>query len=117
MATAATGTVEFYDATTSTVLGTVSLSSGTPTLTTSLSVAEIHQIEAIYKGDSTYATSTFSTISVSITASSSSSTATITLWASPATATCRIAATQGGLAKRVRPDLVRTSGKAGGFLR
>jgi hypothetical protein len=85
-ATAATGTVEFYDTTTSTELGTGSLNSGTATLTTSLSAVETHAIEAIYEGDSTYATSTSSTISVVVSASSSSATA-ITLSVSPTTVT------------------------------
>ena len=85
-ATAATGTVEFYDTTTSAELGTGTLSSGTATLATSLSVAGTHEIDAIYGGDSSYATSTSSTISVVI-ASSSSSTPTIMLSVSPTTVT------------------------------
>ena len=85
-ATAATGTVDFYDTTTSTELGTGSLSSGTATLSTSLSTTGTHVIDAIYGGDSSYATSTSSTISVVI-ASSSSSSSTIMLSVSPTTVT------------------------------
>jgi hypothetical protein len=85
-ATAASGTVEFYDTTTSTELGTASLSSGIATLSTSLSVAETHVIDAIYEGDTTYATSTSSTISV-VVAASTTSTSTITLSVSPSTVT------------------------------
>jgi hypothetical protein len=99
-ATAATGTVEFYDATTSANLGSGTVSSGTATLTTSLSAAETHDIEAIYSGDSTYATSTSGVIAILNTASSSSSTTTVTLSVSPATVT---AGTGVGLAAIVTP--------------
>jgi len=85
-ATAATGTVEFYDTTTSTELGVASLSSGIATLSTSLSVAETHVISGIYAGDSTYATSTSSTVSV-VVAASTTSTSTIALSVSPSTVT------------------------------
>jgi hypothetical protein len=57
------------------------------TLTTSLSVVETHEVEAIFAGDSTYAASTSSEIPVVISASSSSSAASITLSVSPTTAT------------------------------
>jgi hypothetical protein len=83
---AATGTVAFYDTTTSTELGTGSLSSGTATLTTSLSAVETHAVDAVYSGDSTYATSTSSAISIVI-GSSSSSSATIALSVSPSMVT------------------------------
>jgi hypothetical protein len=86
-ATAATGSVEFYDTTTSTILGTVTPTSGVATLTTSLSTAGTHEIEAIFAGDSTYATSTSSTIPIVVSASSSSSTTTVTLSVSPTTIT------------------------------
>jgi hypothetical protein len=99
-ATAATGTVEFYDVTTSTNLGTGPVSSGTATLTTNLSAAETHDIEAIYSGDSTYATSTSGVIAILITASSSASTTAVTLSVSPTTAT---AGTGVGLAAIVTP--------------
>lgn len=85
-ATAATGTVQFYDTTTSTSLGTGTLSSGIATLATSVSIAETHEIEAIYGGDSSYASSTSSAIAVLITASTSS-TPTIMLSVSPTTVT------------------------------
>ena len=78
-ATAATGTIEFYDKTTSTDLGTVSISSGSASVTTSFSAVETHVIEAIYSGDSTYASSTSSTISVVINSSSGSDSATTTV--------------------------------------
>jgi hypothetical protein len=66
-ATAATGTIQFYDKTTSTDLGTVSINSGVAKLTTSLSAVETHVIEAIYTtGDTDYASSTSSTINVVI---------------------------------------------------
>ncbi len=84
--TAATGTIEFYDTTTSTDLGSSSVTDGVTTLATSLSAVETHAIEAIYSGDTTYATSTSSTINIVISSSSSSST-TISLSVSPATVT------------------------------
>jgi hypothetical protein len=86
-ATAATGTIEFYDTTAAIELGTGTVNSGVATLATSLSAAETHEIEAIYEGDSTYATSTSSTIPVVVSASSGTSTTTVTLSVSPTTVT------------------------------
>lgn len=61
----ATGTVTFYNGTTS--LGTGTLSSGKATLTASFSTAGTYSLKAVYGGDSTYATSTSSTVSVTVT--------------------------------------------------
>ena len=64
----ATGTVTFYNGTTS--LGTAALSSGTATLTTSFSSAQTVSLTAVYGGDSTYAGSTSSAITVTVKAAS-----------------------------------------------
>lgn len=64
--TAASGTVTFYDGTTS--LGTGTLSSGTATLATKFTTAGTQSLTATYAGDTTYATSTSSAISVTVTA-------------------------------------------------
>lgn len=53
--TAGTGTVTFYDA--STALGTVSVSSGTATLSSYVLPSGKHEISAVYSGDTTYASS------------------------------------------------------------
>lgn len=85
-ATAATGSIEFYDVTTSKDLGTVSISSGVAQLSTNLSAVETHSIKAIYTtGDTSYASSTSSEISIVISSSSSSgsSTTTVALSVSP----------------------------------
>lgn len=66
---AATGTVTFYNGTTS--LGTGTLSNGIATLTVTFSTAQTASLKATYAGNSTYASSTSSTVSVSVTASSS----------------------------------------------
>lgn len=63
---AATGTITFYDGTTS--LGTASLSSGLATLATTFSSAETASLTAAYGGDATYAASTSSAVSVAVTA-------------------------------------------------
>lgn len=78
---AATGTVTFYSGTAS--LGTGTLSSGVATLTTSFSTAGTDSITATYGGDSTYAASTSSAISLTVT-SSGSTTTTISMIAIPA---------------------------------
>jgi len=83
--TAATGDVSFYDETTSTTLGAGTLSSGQAQLITSFSSSGSHVIEAIYSGDSTYATSTSSAVTIVVTSSSSSSS--MTLSVSPTTIT------------------------------
>lgn len=67
---AATGTVTFYNGTTS--LGTGTLSNGIATLTTSFSSAQTASLTAAYAGDSTYAASTSGVVSVAVTATSSS---------------------------------------------
>lgn len=74
--TAATGTVTFYNGTTS--LGSATLSSGISTLATSFSSAQTASITAVYGGDSTYATSTSSVVSIAVTTSTSSSCGTST---------------------------------------
>ncbi len=79
---AATGTVTFYNGSTS--LGTGTLSSGSATLSTSLSSAGTYSITAVYAGSSTYATSTSSALSITVSSCTSSGTATCTtLAASP----------------------------------
>lgn len=65
---AATGTVTFYDGTTS--LGTATLSSGVAKLATSFSTTGAQSLTAVYGGSSTYAASTSAAISVTVTASS-----------------------------------------------
>ncbi|HWA94205.1 MAG TPA: Ig-like domain repeat protein [Terracidiphilus sp.] len=62
----ATGTVTFYNGTTS--LGTATLASGSATLTVSFSSAQSASLTAVYAGDSTYSGSTSSAITVTITA-------------------------------------------------
>jgi hypothetical protein len=69
---AATGTVTFYDGSTS--LGTGAVSSGTATLSTSFSTAGTHAVTAAYGGSTTYASSTSSAMSITVTASGSCST-------------------------------------------
>ena len=78
---AATGTVTFYNGTAS--LGTGTLSSGVATLSASFSTAGTDSITATYSGDSPYAASTSSAISLTVT-SSGSSTTTISMIAIPA---------------------------------
>jgi protocatechuate 3,4-dioxygenase beta subunit len=67
--TAASGTVIFYDGTTS--LGTGTLSSGTATLATSFSTTGAHTLSATYGGDATYASSTSASVTVTVTAATS----------------------------------------------
>ena len=69
--TAATGTVTFYDGTTS--LGTGTLSSGTATLSTSFSSAGTYSLTATYGGSTEYASSTSSAITVTVTAATTCS--------------------------------------------
>ena len=63
--TAATGTVQFYDA--STQLGTGVVSGGVATYTTTTLAAGTHTLLAIYVGDSNYATSTSRSITITVT--------------------------------------------------
>ena len=67
---AATGTVTFYNGTTS--LGSGSVSNGIATLTTSFSSAQTASLTASYAGDSSYAASTSGVVSVAVTATTSS---------------------------------------------
>lgn len=69
--TAATGTVTFYDGTTS--LGTGTLVSGTATLATSFSTTGTHTLTAVYGGNTTYAASTSAAVSLTVTAATSCS--------------------------------------------
>ncbi len=69
--TAATGTVTFYDSTTS--LGSGSLSSGTTTLSPTFSTAGTHSLTAVYGGDLTYASSTSSVVSITVSGAASCS--------------------------------------------
>lgn len=62
---AATGTVTFYAG--STTLGTGTLSSGTATFTATFSAAGTESLTATYGGNSTYAASTSSAVSVTVT--------------------------------------------------
>ncbi len=61
---AATGSVTFYSGTA--VLGSATLSSGSATLATSFSTAQSASITAVYSGDSTYAGSTSSSVTLTI---------------------------------------------------
>jgi uncharacterized protein (TIGR03437 family) len=80
---AATGTVTFYDGTTS--LGTGIVSSGSATLTTSSLAVGTHTILASYGGSSIYAACTSNTIPVVVASASSKTFTTTTLTVSPAT--------------------------------
>jgi uncharacterized protein (TIGR03437 family) len=79
---AATGTVTFYEGSTS--LGTGTLSSGTATLTMSFDTAGTYSLTAVYGGDSTHAGNTSSAVTETVTSSSTPPT-TIALSASPRT--------------------------------
>ncbi len=68
--TAATGSVTFYDGTTS--LGAVTLSSGSAALSTSSLALGAHAITATYAGSSAYTSSTSSVVTVTITSATSS---------------------------------------------
>lgn len=68
---AATGSVTFYDGSTS--LGAVTLASGSAALSTSTLTVGTHSITATYAGSSTYASSTSSAVTVIVNSSSSSS--------------------------------------------
>lgn len=70
----ATGTVTFYDGTTS--LGTGSVSSGSATFSTTTLSTGSHSITAIYGGSSSYSASTSSAVTVTITAAATTSTTT-----------------------------------------
>ena len=63
---AATGTVTFYDGTSS--LGSGTLTTGTATLSASFSTAGTHSVTAVYGGSSEYAGSTSSAVSITVTA-------------------------------------------------
>lgn len=62
---AATGTVTFYNGSTS--LGSASLSSGQASLTASFTSSGTESLKAVYGGDSTHAGSTSSTVTVTVT--------------------------------------------------
>jgi len=62
---AATGTVQFFDGSTS--LGTVALSGGQASLTTSTLSAAKHSITAVYSGDANFASSTSAVLSQNVT--------------------------------------------------
>ena len=68
--TAATGTVTFYNNSTS--IGSGTLDSGSATLLTSFTSAGTETLTATYSGDSTYASSTSSAVTVTVQAASSS---------------------------------------------
>ncbi|QEM67418.1 carbohydrate-binding domain-containing protein [Geobacter sp. FeAm09] len=67
--TDATGTVTFYDGTSS--LGTATISSGTASLATSALSVGTHTLTAAYGGSAVYASSTASTVTVTVTAAAS----------------------------------------------
>lgn len=73
--TAATGTVTFYNGTTS--LGSATLSSGKASITTSFSTSGSISLTAVYSGDSSYATSTSSAVTISVTGTTSACTQTL----------------------------------------
>jgi hypothetical protein len=77
---AATGTVTFYDGSSS--LGSGTLSSGTATLSTSSLSVGTHSITASYGGSVEYASSTSSAVAVTVTSSGSDISTTTTLIAS-----------------------------------
>lgn len=68
---AATGSVTFYNGTTP--LGSGTLNGGLATLATSFSSVQTASLTAVYAGDSTYAASTSSVVSVAVTANTSAS--------------------------------------------
>jgi len=68
---AATGTVYFYDGTTS--VGSGTLSSGIATETTTGLAVGTHTVTAVYSGSTTYATSTSNAVAIVITAASTTS--------------------------------------------
>lgn len=67
---AATGSVTFYNG--STTINTVTLSSGTATYATSFSSAGSQSLTASYSGDDTYSSSTSDAVTVTVTAAASS---------------------------------------------
>jgi protocatechuate 3,4-dioxygenase beta subunit len=71
---AATGSVTFYNGTTS--LGSATLSSGSGSLTTSFSGAGTESLTAVYAGSSTYAASTSAAVTITVTGSAACGTAT-----------------------------------------
>lgn len=87
---AATGTVTFYNGTTS--IGSATLASGTATDLVTLTSAGQESFTATYSGDSTYASSTSSPVTVTVSAATSSSVA-----ASNAAATSSVAASKPGV--------------------
>ncbi len=70
----ATGTITFYDGSTS--LGTGTLASGSASLATSTLSVGAHSITAVYGGNSSYTTSTSAAVTVTITAASTTATTT-----------------------------------------
>ena len=74
---AATGSVTFYNGTT--VLGSATFSSGTATLSTSFSTAQTASITAVYSGDSSYAGSTSTALTITIKAVSGTTSTTTSL--------------------------------------
>ncbi|WP_263375491.1 Ig-like domain repeat protein [Granulicella aggregans] len=82
---AATGSVTFYNGSTS--LGSVSLSSGTATLTTSFSSAQTATITAEYTGDSSYSSSTSSALTITVAATTAGTTVTTIALSTSTTAT------------------------------
>jgi len=65
--TAATGTVTFYNGSTS--LGSATLNAGSAAIGASFNTAGTESLKAVYSGDTTYAASTSSTITVTVTGS------------------------------------------------
>ncbi|MFC6646596.1 DUF3500 domain-containing protein [Granulicella cerasi] len=80
----ATGSIIFYDGSTS--LGSVAVSSGAASLSTSTLAVGTHSLTAIYGGSSAYSGSTSSTVSVTITSAATTATTT-TLSATTTSAT------------------------------
>lgn len=88
--TGATGTITFYDGTTS--LGTATLASGSASLATSALAVGTHSITASYGGSTSYTASTSSAVTVTVTAASLTATTT-TLSSSATSATFGTAVT------------------------
>lgn len=82
---AATGSVTFYNGTT--VLGSVTLSSGSATLTVSFATAQTASITAVYSGGGSYSGSSSSAITITVKAAATGTIATTTALSVSTTAT------------------------------
>ena len=80
---AATGTVEFFDGSTS--LGTATLNGGLASLSTSALSIGTHQVTASYSGDSSYSTSTSSLLTQTVNGGATATTTSLASSANPST--------------------------------